>query len=304
MGKGAARRRVTFSRSIGDAIMVQRFNRGFTLIELLVVIAIIAVLISILLPALSLAKETASVAYCVNNMRTLSMTAVQYMDDSDDLVLPWHMGFQLGAQYASEYIFGGYRSELDNPEYQNSDTYLYPTEMRPFNKYIAPGAEGRSPIKSYVCPSDKTWKTPLLGSSGGGLPAPDAYTSWMVNGNSYAINWYWAEGPPWNGARPGYEIGNMTAGGRELLKKKVGGSASRWVVFCEGAMNSFMYDARPLGGPGTSPLQTLGMGWHMKRSTFAMAYLDGHAAYSFVDTRYTGGPNHQTWADPGTLRGW
>ncbi len=285
--------------------MTQRSKRAFTLIELLVVIAIIAVLISILLPALSLAKENANVAYCVANLRTLTITAQNYMEDEGDLVLPWHLGFQyenIGAMFASEYIYGGFQHTDENPQYQNTDTHLFPTRARPFNKYIAPGREGKDPIWKYVCKSDKTYATPLTGSSQP-IPPPDAYSSWMVNGNSYAINWYWAESPPWNGSGSVYDINNMTAAGRELLKKKVGGSASRWVLFTEAAMNGYMYDARPIGGPGVSGLQELGMGWHRKRSTYAMGYLDGHAAYAFVDTRFTNGPNHQTWADPGTLRG-
>lgn len=51
---------------------------GFTLIELLVVIAVIALLLGLLLPALSKAREAGRAAVCMSNMRQLSMGAVQY----------------------------------------------------------------------------------------------------------------------------------------------------------------------------------------------------------------------------------
>lgn len=63
-------------------------GRGFTLVELLVVVAIIALLISILLPSLSAARQQAKSTLCMSNLRQLSHGWHMYADQNNDVSVP------------------------------------------------------------------------------------------------------------------------------------------------------------------------------------------------------------------------
>lgn len=63
-------------------------RKAFTLVELLVVISIIALLVSILLPALNKAREQAKLVMCRTNMRSVAMAFHLYADDYDDAIVP------------------------------------------------------------------------------------------------------------------------------------------------------------------------------------------------------------------------
>jgi prepilin-type N-terminal cleavage/methylation domain-containing protein len=65
---------------------------GFTLIELLVVIAIIALLMAILIPALTRAREQGKRAACIHNLRNLVLAWLMYTDDNDGHLVKGNAG--------------------------------------------------------------------------------------------------------------------------------------------------------------------------------------------------------------------
>ena len=67
-------------------------RRAFTLLELLVVIGIIALLVSILLPTLNKARESAQTVKCLSNLRQLGQANSMYAADSDGWAVPGVMG--------------------------------------------------------------------------------------------------------------------------------------------------------------------------------------------------------------------
>lgn len=203
--------------------------RAFTLIELLVVVAIMALLISILLPSLSRAREQGRVAVCLSNLRSIAGSATQYLLDEarGGGDLPWALpsGFQTEDfkprrrfRVATEFIWGGGMPDKTREEtlqatgydLTEADVYLIPPRFRAMNPYVlgsvsfddgrrdgVPDERSRIDIRNdnlpgvFRCPSDRTALTHTISDRNDKTEDDLTFPSWDFWGSSYPINWWW-----------------------------------------------------------------------------------------------------------------
>lgn len=131
--------------------MARRPSAGFTLIELLVVISIIALLISILLPALQHAREAAKIVACGNNLRQFGIGIAAYANDQNGFVPPQrdqtrYENYILAASPTNFFNVGSlYKTGvITTPEtaycpLATNPSHQYDTAFNPWYTHIPPG---------------------------------------------------------------------------------------------------------------------------------------------------------------------
>jgi prepilin-type N-terminal cleavage/methylation domain-containing protein len=125
-------------------------STGFTLIELLVVMAIVALLVSLLLPALSSAKEKARAITCLGNLKQLQLAWQLYTDDHGDRLVLNGLNYPTPPRADLNWWWAQGTLNFDGGNSENTNTLLLVD-----SKYALLGPYTRTP-GIYKCPSDRS----------------------------------------------------------------------------------------------------------------------------------------------------
>jgi prepilin-type N-terminal cleavage/methylation domain-containing protein/prepilin-type processing-associated H-X9-DG protein len=178
-------------------------RHGFTLVELLVVIGIIAVLVSILLPALNRARESAKAVTCASNLKQIGAAMAMYTNDNNDYTPRFRYDSQANAP---------------GPYYEWSQAiqnYLA-TRIIGVNNFNAGGVE-ETKQNVFMCPSAKANR--------------GRFVNWTVNPISYMPDSYTMYHNYWSVATKDYHIkaGSIKFRSRQIAVAETWlGTASGW----------------------------------------------------------------------------
>ena len=192
-------------------------NRKFTLIELLVVIAIIAILASILMPALSSARERAKTSSCSGNLKELGGAALIYADDNAGWVPNSHILKSTGAEshnVVAKYAFGPvYRLRAKNTLVPYINGKIVESESECVNFDVT---------KVALCPSGRRDNTNKITCD----------SDYNAPNGSYAFNSFLA-------TRDKKELANDWSGKRWHTMKNIKNPAARLLIAETGLNNDF-----------------------------------------------------------------
>lgn len=267
-------------------------KKAFTLIELLVVVAIIALLISILLPALQGAREQGKKTVCLSNLKQIAQASLCYAtDDAREQLVPIHRsmvstlsgggfgGTEWSWRTAQPYSFGGrtatraFPTESGTVGVLSDDTGIWAARTKPLNRYIYTAVDqgDSKKMELYHCPSDTGYPdSPWVQDA---PPQAINIPLYEMLGNGYRINvcgCVWLQGSS-------MQVASFSVGAWGHTASSLEGP-SRVVMYSEPLFYNF---SRQDGTWNPEMMPTAG--WHKKMMSDNVGYADGSAKMTRVD---------------------